>query len=96
RIEMKNNDEIQLGGRFDAAQVGKANEVFDQVASSCVVDFKNLEYISSAGLGILLKTQKRLHKSGHALRLINLNKHINDVFHYAGFNAIFEIGSSNS
>jgi anti-sigma B factor antagonist len=91
-IDIPKNDEIQLAGRFDAAQVEKANEVFDKVASSCVVDFKNLEYISSAGLGVLLKTQKRLNVDGHALKLTNMNKHISDVFRYAGFDAIFEIG----
>lgn len=91
-IEFSQNDEIQLSGRFDAVQVGKASEVFDKVANSCVVDFKNLEYISSAGLGVLLKAQKRLNEGGYALKLTNMNKHISDVFRYAGFDAIFEIG----
>lgn len=91
-IEFNNSTEIQLSGRFDAAQVVKASEIFDKVAASCVVDFANLEYISSAGLGILLKTQKRLHEKGHALKLANMNKHISDVFRYAGFDTIFEIG----
>jgi len=95
-IEFSRSDHIQLSGRFDAAQVAKASEIFDKVATSCIVDFANLEYISSAGLGILLKTQKRLNEKGHALKLTNMNKHISDVFRYAGFDTIFEIGQSNS
>lgn len=83
---------LLLSGRFDAAQVEKARVVFDQVKGSTVVDFAELEYISSAGLGILLMTQRRLREGGGgALRLINLNKHIRDVFQYAGFDKIFEI-----
>jgi anti-anti-sigma regulatory factor len=42
-------------------------------------------------LAILLKTQKRLSGSGAAIRIINVNKHIYDIFRYSGFNTIFEI-----
>jgi len=85
------NNEVQLFGRFDAAQVEKARSVFDTLTASTVVDFNGLEYISSAGLGILLMTQRRLKESGGGLKLINMNKHIRDVFEYAGFDKIFEI-----
>ena len=89
---MGENNEIQLFGRFDAAQVEAARAVFDKITNSGTVTFQHLEYISSAGLGILIMTQKRLKESGNALRLINLNKHIRDVFRYARFDNIFEIG----
>lgn len=85
------NGQVRLSGRFDAAQVEKARAVFDQVKDSTVVDFGELEYISSAGLGILLMTQRRLRETGKSLKLINMNKHIRDVFQYAGFDKIFEI-----
>lgn len=83
--------QVLLSGRFDAAQVEKARVVFDQVKTHTVVDFAQLDYISSAGLGILLMTQRRLKESGTGLKLINMNKHIRDVFQYAGFDKIFEI-----
>lgn len=85
-------EELRLQGWFDASQVEKAQTVFDKLDFSIVVNFKDLEYISSAGLGVLLKTQRRLKGKGHGLRLINMNKHISDVFRYAGFDKIFEIG----
>ena len=91
KAQISENGDILLSGRFDALQVDKANEVFDRIDRSCVVNFADLEYISSAGLGILLKTQKRLSDSNKALKLINMNKHIKDVFRYAGFEVIFEI-----
>lgn len=89
RIDDKN--EIQLSGRFDATQVDKAYEIFNQVQTSNLVNFENLDYISSAGLSVLLKTQKRLKNSGQQLKLKNMNKHIREIFKYAGFDMIFEI-----
>jgi len=82
---------VHLNGRFDAAQVGAATEVFSRVDDSCVVDFSELSYISSAGLGLLFATQKRLVDGGQSLTLANLNPHIREVFRIAGFDTIFEI-----
>ena len=90
-IQYGADGEVVCTGRLDAAQVAKAEEFMDGIAAACVLDFSQLEYISSAGLGILLKTQKRLSERGAALKIINVNNHIHDVFRYSGFHAIFEI-----
>ena len=82
---------VTLHGRLDASQVDRAAEVLERVGASCVVDFTELKYISSAGLGLLFATQKRLVDSGGALTLANLNPHILEVFKIAGFDHIFEI-----
>jgi anti-anti-sigma factor len=42
-------------------------------------------------LGVLLKTQKRLLASGGKLRLTGVNRHLQDIFRYSGFDQIFEI-----
>lgn len=55
------------------------------------MDCSGLEYISSAGLGVLLKTQKRLVASGGKLRLAGVNRHLQDIFSYSGFDQLFEI-----
>jgi anti-sigma B factor antagonist len=83
--------EVVLKGRLDAAQCEKALQFFDGVADPHVVDFAGLDYVSSAGLGVLLKTQKRAMQAGRGLRLVNVNKHIFDIFRYAGFDRIFDI-----
>jgi anti-sigma B factor antagonist len=82
---------VLLAGRLDASQVEAAATILDNLTTSSVVDFMNLDYISSAGLGILLKTQKRLGATGQTLTLINMNKMIRDVFHIARFDLIFTI-----
>lgn len=89
-IEFGNDGEIVCSGRLDAAQCEKAQSFMDSVAAACVLDFASLEYISSAGLGVLLKTQKRLG-TAEKLKIVNVNNHIHDVFRYSGFHTIFEI-----
>ena len=84
--------EIVLSGRLDATHVDKARQVFATVTDSRVVDFAKLDYIASAGLGVLLATQKKLDAKGCGLRLVNLNRHISDLLHLSGFDQIFEIG----
>jgi len=83
--------EVVLKGRLDAAHCEKALQFFDGVADPHVVDMTGLDYISSAGLGVLLKTQKRAMQSGRGLRLLNVNRHIHDILRYAGFDKIFDI-----
>lgn len=82
---------IELTGRFDAAQTERAREVFNRLMDSAVVDMHHLDYISSAGLGVLLATQQRLAREGKSLTLIRMNKMIRDVFRIARFDLIFTI-----
>ena len=82
---------VMLAGRFDASQADKAQAFLDAVPDLRVIDFSGLDYISSAGLGVLLKTQKRLTAAGKGLVFVNVNKHIFDVLHYSGFDQIFKI-----
>jgi len=82
---------VHLKGRFDASQAEEARDVFLDVRRSCFVSFAELDYISSAGLGVLLEAQQRLQSTGHELRLTSMNRHTRLVFELAGFDAIFKI-----
>jgi anti-anti-sigma factor len=82
---------VFFAGRLDAAQAAKAESFLAGLDAAAVIDFARLEYISSAGLGVLLKTQKRLMGAGGGLTLVNVNHHIRDVFRYSGFDQIFRI-----
>jgi anti-sigma B factor antagonist len=90
-IRLSDDGRIVLSGRLDAAQCAKAQAFLDGVPAPRIVDMGALDYISSAGLGVLLRTQKRLMATGGGLRLINVNSHIGDIFRYSGFDQIFEI-----
>lgn len=82
---------IVIAGRLDAAHAVEAQAFLDAVPSPGTVDCTRLEYISSAGLGILLRTQKRAMSQGGGLTLVNVSGHIRDVFRYSGFDRIFRI-----
>ena len=90
-IEYGANGEVVMAGRLDAAQCPAAQTFLDRVQGPVTVDCTRLEYISSAGLGVLLKTQKRLMASSGKLRLAGVNRHLQDIFQYSGFDQIFEI-----
>jgi anti-sigma B factor antagonist len=90
-IRQGTNNTLILSGRFDASQVEMARAVFLSLTEGKTVDFAQLDYISSAGLGVLLAAQKKLSQRGASLKLINVNSHIRDVFRFSGFDQIFEI-----
>jgi anti-anti-sigma factor len=90
-VSVMEDGEVVLAGRFDASQVGAASAVFDTLATTTRVNFEKLDYISSAGLGVLLKTQKRLNASGHGLVLTKMNKLVRDIFSVARFDVVFRI-----
>ena len=94
-IEQGADGTMALVGRLDAAQAPKVQAALDALAGAARLDFSRLEYVSSAGLGVLLKTQKRLGASG-GLTLVNVNSHIMDVFRYSGFDQIFRIEGSGA
>jgi anti-sigma B factor antagonist len=91
-IEAGDDGTIWLRGRFDAAQVETAKKVLDSITESRVVDFRELNYISSGGLGLLFSVQRKLVDRGHGLRLVNLSPHLREIFVIAEFDRIFEIG----
>jgi anti-anti-sigma factor len=82
---------VAFTGRLDAAQSAKAQAFLDALADPGPIDMSGLEYISSAGLGVLLRTHKRLMASGGKLHLVMVGNHINDIFKYSGFDKLFDI-----
>jgi len=92
-FEVSTDDQgtVHISGRLDAAQVDKASEALEELSQSTVMDFSELEYIASAGIGIILKTYKRLSDAGQTLRLVNMTKRIRNVFEYAGLDRVLTI-----
>ena len=90
-IDKGPDDCVVISGRLDAAQAPAAQAFLDTVQGIVTLDCRGLDYISSAGLGVLLKTQKRLLAAGGKLRLAGVNRHLRDIFGYSGFDQLFEI-----
>lgn len=81
---------IVLRGRLDASQAEKADQAFSTIIESTTVDAAGLEYISSAGLSVFVKTMLRLQPLGHTLRIINVHPRVHAVFHYTNLAEHFQ------
>jgi len=81
-----------LGGRLDTAtapELEKALGALDGV-TELTLDLKELEYISSAGLRVLLSAQKVMSRQG-SMKLIHVNTIITEIFEVTGFIDILTI-----
>ena len=90
-IRQESDGRLRLAGRLDAAQVRKAEEVLGRLAGSVVCDLEELDYISSAGLGVFVKTKLRLQAQGHTIRLVNVHARVRPIFRYAHLEEAFGI-----
>jgi anti-sigma B factor antagonist len=91
----KNGDELvlEITGRVDTitapALAKTINENFGEV-KNFILDFKNLEYISSAGLRVLLGAQKKMSQIG-SMKIKNVCELVMEVFEMTGFADILNI-----
>jgi anti-sigma B factor antagonist len=90
-IQAPAEGEIALKGRLDAAAAEKALETLRAISASMTADCSELEYISSAGIGVIVETHKRLLDAGHSLKLVNLTPRVRNVFTYAGLHRFLVI-----
>lgn len=85
---------VRLEGSLDTGTAPVAQErltgVVDSGASLVIVDLTALDFMSSAGLRVLLATAKKLRPAG-VLRLFGLNPAVREVFDVSGFSMIFPL-----
>ena len=84
---------VAVAGRLDTTTApqleSSLNEDID-TATELVFDFADLEYISSAGLRVLLATQKVMNKQGKMI-ILHANNEIKEVFDITGFSDILTL-----
>lgn len=89
---------LELSGRLDASTAGilekKFMELLDRGGKQFIFDFDQLDYISSAGLRVLLVAAKKTNSIGGKIALSSLKEHVKEVFDIAGFTAILSICST--
>lgn len=84
---------ITLEGRFDTTNAPKLEAVLKKEIGDIkelVFDFAGIEYISSAGLRVLLAAQKVMNRQG-IMKLRNVGEMVMDVFEVTGFSEILTI-----
>lgn len=90
---MSNNITIRLSGKVDsnnASEIEKeiVKALKDYAGETIVIDASELEYISSAGLRILMKIRKRMKKPVH---IIEVSSDVYDIFEVTGFTELLEV-----
>lgn len=89
------NDTIILGlkGRLDTLSSTELEKTLADLLAEkkykLVIDFSDLDFISSSGLRVLLATGKQLKSVGGKIVLCALQNHVKEVFDVAGFTMLF-------
>ena len=95
-IEIKKNAAelvLEITGRLDTITAPALDKTINENLGEIkclILDFKNLEYISSAGLRVLLGAQKKMQQIG-SMKVINVCDEVMDVFEMTGFADILTI-----
>ena len=94
-IKKQNGSELlmELEGGIDSTAAPELNQVLDESLDgieSLILDFQKVDYISSAGLRVLLVTFKEMTKKG-TMVIRNVNNNVMDIFTMTGFVNILTI-----
>ncbi|WP_185752104.1 STAS domain-containing protein [Eubacterium sp. AB3007] len=84
---------LALEGRLDTVTSPELDEVVKEAldgVTELVFDFTELQYISSAGLRVLLSAQKKMAKQG-SMKILHVNETIMEIFEVTGFSEILTI-----
>jgi anti-sigma B factor antagonist len=101
KISVRSVDEIKildLVGSLDTQTFPLVEEELSDLiaggARKILVNFGRLDYISSAGLRILLVAAKQLHRHGGEIQIFALNELVREVFDISGFATIFKVSGT--
>ena len=84
---------IKIDGRVDSVTSSKLKAALDELPADLTdltLDFKNVPYISSAGLRVLLTNHKKMMATG-TMKVINVSEDVMDVFEITGFKNVLNI-----
>lgn len=84
---------LKVSGRLDTTTAPTLETAVSETVSACeqlILDFAGLEYISSAGLRVILKAQKSMMAKG-GMKLLHVNETIMEIFEITGFSDILDI-----
>ena len=85
---------LKLTGRLDTTTSPKLQEALTEAISSSnntELDFNNVDYVSSAGLRVLLQGEKASKAGGKTMTLKNVTVEVMEVFDVTGFTGVLKI-----
>ena len=89
---------VEIEGKLDTNTCSEAEkhltQLLDGGTKKVLLEFDKLEFISSAGLRVVLSTAKRLEADGGELRICSLNETMHEIFEISGFGMILNVHDS--
>lgn len=86
---------VELDGRLESTTAGygrtEMNRIVQEIGGDLVVDLSKTEYISSAGLRVLLTASKLLQSKNGRMKLSNANPQVAEVLNISGFHSLLHI-----
>jgi anti-sigma B factor antagonist len=93
--ELKHVSVVTVSGRVDSATAPDLEKALQNLLNSernqIVLDLHQTDYMSSAGLRVLVAMQKAARKNGGSLRMAQLSVRVKEVFELAGLTPVFDI-----
>lgn len=86
---------VDINGELDVASADKVkahlNSLIEEQVVDIKMDFTNLEYIDSTGLGALIGVLKRLKVNDKDIYVLNARKNVRKIFNITGLDKIFKV-----
>lgn len=85
---------LRLEGRLDTNTAPQFQEVLDNMLEGIKelqIDMERLEYVTSAGLRVLLATMKKMKAGGGSMTVLHVNNAVMEVFNITGFKRYLDI-----
>ena len=93
KIRVAGGLRVLVEGRIDTTTAPDfGTEISDELddVRELILDFREVEYVSSLGLRVILELQKTMNEKGK-MKVVNVNKTVMDIFKMTGFNKILTI-----
>ena len=95
RLDRQTLSTLKIGGFLDAHTASQLEEAIQKLVDEnrykIIVNFQDLSYISSAGLGVFMGFIEQIREQGGDIKLSNMNKKIYRVFDLLGFPTLYDI-----
>ena len=86
--------EVLLNGELNTNTAPELKALFEKeldASGELILDFKSCDFVSSAGLRVLLNTFKSMKSSGGQMKLLNIGPNFKEVLYITGLDAVFHL-----
>ena len=90
---------VDISGSLDTQTSGAASEEMARIAQNAtkmLLNLESLDFLSSAGLRVILRTAKQLGSSGGTIRICNAVGVVKEVMEISGFDTLLDLHESES